>query len=480
MRSFVLRLSALFALVLCSITISNAQSGRMSYKQGIHDFGIFHEGKNARWDFTFTNTGKDSLIITSVHAQCGCTTPSFNHKPVAPGQQGEVTVIYHSENRPGPFEKEVVITTNGEPATVKVRIKGNVLPKPLKGKDVRLIGGIRFSDGTINMDTVSRGEPAKYILHFQNASPHPIRILELKHPQDVEAYYPPFTILTGETMRVTVTFLPGKARHNGLIRDSLLFKTTDSVKPDKVVYLTAFISHKGMVKENPSPELVFRKDFINLGTVLQHDTARVAFHFTNNGSDTLHITSVQTSCGCTIAKLPKKSYAPGESGVINVSFDAGDKFGQIQKETMVASNDPTSPKIQLILRSRVVLHPGKNGSMAAMSSANESIFSGTCRSCHVDKGLGKKGEALFAADCQLCHGRAGRPDSLFHPGPTLDNAFLSTFDRKVLFNRIAEGTPDPRKRHMMPGFMKKFGGPLSAGQVASLVDYLQSVQISNN
>ena len=479
MRSFISRLFVLFVLLLCMITAGWAQSGRMSYKHSIHNFGVFNEGKNARWDFTFTNTGSDSLTITSVHAQCGCTTPSYNHEPVAPGRQGNVIIIYHSESRPGPFEKEVVITTNGEPATVKVRIKGNVLPRPLKGNDVKLIGGIRFSDGTINMDTVSRGEPAKYILHFQNASPHPIRILELKHPRDVEAYYPPFTILTGEMMRVTVTFIPDKSRPKGLIRDSLLFKTTDSVKPDKVIYLTAFIASKGKAKRNPVPELVFKKDLINLGTVLQHDTARVAFHFTNKGSDTLHITDVQTSCGCTIAKLKKKSYAPGESGVINIFFDAGDKFGEIQKEIMVASNDPSSPKIQLILRSKVVLHPGKNGSMATMSSANESIFSGRCRSCHVDKGLGKKGEALFAADCQLCHGRVGKSDSVFHPGPALDSTFLSTFDRKVLFKRIAEGTTNPHKRQMMPGFMKKFGGPLTAGQVASLVYYLQSVKISN-
>ena len=141
------------------------------------------------------------------------------------------------------------ITTNGDPATIKVRIKGNVLPKPLKGRDVTFIGGIRFSDGLIRLDTVARGEPVQYILHFQNAAPYPIRILKLDHPVDVQAYYPPFTVLTGEKMRVTMTFIPSDKRPYGAIRDSLVFKTNDREKPEKVIYLEAFISRKNRMKQ---------------------------------------------------------------------------------------------------------------------------------------------------------------------------------------------------------------------------------------
>ncbi len=457
----------------------SSNGGRISFKEHSHDFGVFHEGKDAQWDFRFTNTGKDSIRITSVHAQCGCTTPSYDHHTVAPGDTGKISVVYHSEYRPGPFEKEVVITTDGDPATVKVRIKGNVLPKPLKGRDITLIGGIRFSDGLINLDTMARGEPKPYILHFQNASPYPIRILKLDHPVDVQAYYPPFTVLTGEMMRVTMTFIPSEKRPYGVIRDSLVFKTNDREKPVKVIYFEAFVSRKNRMKHGIGPVLLFEKDFIDLGTVNQRDTAQAEYRFRNDGSDSLHITSVETSCGCTVATLKKKWYGPGESGIIHVSFDAGGKFGEIRKEIMVKSNDPMSPRSQLILRSNVVVHPRNASGMMSKIGAGASIFKGKCRSCHVDKGLGKKGEALFAADCQLCHGPAGKKDSVFHPGPALDNAFLSTLMRKLLFKRIAEGSVDPHMRHMMPGFVKAFGGPLSEEQVQSLVNYLQTVKISN-
>ena len=456
-----------------------SEGGHISFQERIYDVGVFHEGKDARWDFRFTNTGKDSIRITSVHAQCGCTTPSYEHHAVAPGDTGKISVVYHSEYRPGPFEKEVVITTDGDPATVKVRIKGNVLPKPLKGRDVTLIGGIRFSDGLINLDTVATGEPEQYILHFQNAAPYPIRILKLNHPKDVQAYYPPFTVLTGEMMRVTMTFVPSEKRPYGAIRDSLVFETNDREKPEKVIHFKAFISRKNRVKHGIGPVLLFEKDFIDLGTINQSDTVDTEFHFRNDGSDSLHITSIETSCGCTVATLKKKWYSPEESGIIHVSFDANGKFGEIRKEIMVESNDPTSPRSQLILRSDVVVHPQNTSGMMSKIGAGASIFKGKCRSCHVDKGLGKKGEALFAADCQLCHGPAGKKDSVFHPGPALDNEFLSTLTRKLLFKRIAEGSVDPHMHHMMPGFMKTFGGPLYEEQVQSLVNYLQTVKISN-
>ncbi len=455
-------------------------AGRLSYRQNVHDFGLIHEGPDVHWDFVFTNTGTDSLRLTSVHAECGCTTPSFSHKPVAPGQQGKVAITYHTNHNPGPFEKQVIIATDGFPAILRVTIRGNVLPKPLTGTDVTLIGGIRFSAGTISLGEVPKGGEARYILHFQNASPHPIRILKLLHPPDLQAYYPPFTVMTGERMRVTMTFSPGRNRLYGPLRDSLIFKTNDTSQPDKRIYFTATVvsARKITFKSDRGPSLVFQKKVIDLGTVLQHDTVSGRFPFVNTGADTLIIGNVRTSCGCTIARLGKRRYTPGESGNIGVSFDAGEKFGDIRKTITVSSNDRRRPQVRLILRAHVVEHPKASGDSMPAMSAGESIFKGTCRNCHVNKGLGKRGRALFAADCQVCHGPAGKRDSVFHPGPALDRAFLSTFDGGLLFRRIAQGTPDIRKRQMMPGFSKKYGGPLSQEQVRSLVSYLQNIQLS--
>ena|GEM_PF-2703783 len=43
-----------------------------------------------------------------------------------------------------------------------------------------------------------------------------------------------------------------------------------------------------------------------------------------NGDVMLKITGVKAACGCTVVQLDKREYAPGESGVIKVTYTAGE------------------------------------------------------------------------------------------------------------------------------------------------------------
>src|SRR4051794_35898793 len=52
------------------------------------DLGKQPEGKAVEMSYRFKNTGKKSLVIQNVTAQCGCTIPEKPEKPVAPGEEG--------------------------------------------------------------------------------------------------------------------------------------------------------------------------------------------------------------------------------------------------------------------------------------------------------------------------------------------------------------------------------------------------------
>ena len=62
------------------------------------------------------------------------------------------------------------------------------------------------------------------------------------------------------------------------------------------------------------------------------------FIFKNSGDEQFVVTKVQSSCGCTVPKLEKTTYAPGETGVIAVTFDIGDRKGP-QKKTIRVTTD---------------------------------------------------------------------------------------------------------------------------------------------
>lgn len=92
-----------------------------------HNYGTIQKGGDGNCVFTFTNTGDEPLILSTVRASCGCTTPKWTQKPVMPGKTGEIGVRYNTNNIGG-FTKTITITSNAvnEPRVV-VKIKGNVV-----------------------------------------------------------------------------------------------------------------------------------------------------------------------------------------------------------------------------------------------------------------------------------------------------------------------------------------------------------------
>jgi hypothetical protein len=106
-----------------------AQTGKIKFDKTEHDFGkIYEDAGNANVKFSFVNEGNAPLLITNAQASCGCTTPEWTKEPIMPGKKGFVTVQYNPSKRPGPFTKSVTVTTNGDPESVGLTIRGEVIP----------------------------------------------------------------------------------------------------------------------------------------------------------------------------------------------------------------------------------------------------------------------------------------------------------------------------------------------------------------
>jgi hypothetical protein len=104
----------------------------IKFVEETHDFGNIKEGTQATHEFKFTNTGNAPLILESVQASCGCTTPEWTREAIAPGQTGKVIATYNSSGRPGPFTKTITVKYNGavETNTNYLTIKGMVESAP--------------------------------------------------------------------------------------------------------------------------------------------------------------------------------------------------------------------------------------------------------------------------------------------------------------------------------------------------------------
>ena len=106
---------------------------KIKFVEIAHDFGNIKEGTQASYEFKFTNTGNAPLVLESVQASCGCTTPEWSKESIAPGKSGKVIATFNSSGRPGTFTKTITVKYNGaaESNTEYLTIKGFVESAPV-------------------------------------------------------------------------------------------------------------------------------------------------------------------------------------------------------------------------------------------------------------------------------------------------------------------------------------------------------------
>jgi hypothetical protein len=73
----------------------------------------------------------------------------------------------------------------------------------------------------------------------------------------------------------------------------------------------------------------------------------------NVGDDSLVISNVRPSCGCTTAPIDKNVLMPGDIGKINVEIDMTTRTGPTTKTITVTSNDPKNPAQIIYLKADV-------------------------------------------------------------------------------------------------------------------------------
>lgn len=95
-----------------------------------YNFGSIKQGDKVSYDFTFTNSGKEPLVITDAKGSCGCTVPSYPKEPIAKGGKGTIHVEFNSTGKQGNQTKTVTITSNAKSGQKVLYIKGNVETPP--------------------------------------------------------------------------------------------------------------------------------------------------------------------------------------------------------------------------------------------------------------------------------------------------------------------------------------------------------------
>lgn len=119
---FILTLS--FSLV----TLFCAAQSVIKFDKAAHNFGKISKGVNKSVIFNYTNNGARPAVIEFANAECGCTQPEYDQKPILNGQKGSIKVTYTAP-AVGAFRKKVNVKFAGQKLPLELTIEGEVIQK---------------------------------------------------------------------------------------------------------------------------------------------------------------------------------------------------------------------------------------------------------------------------------------------------------------------------------------------------------------
>ncbi len=99
----------------------------MVFDEPIFNFGDITEGDKVTHTFTFTNMGKEDLIIRKISTSCGCTAANKKADVIKPGEKSAIEITFNSSGKSNRQNKTITVICNDPKNSQQLlRITGNV------------------------------------------------------------------------------------------------------------------------------------------------------------------------------------------------------------------------------------------------------------------------------------------------------------------------------------------------------------------
>lgn len=114
--------------ILSLFAVSVFSQPKIKVSESVFDIGDYYQGQKAERLLTVKNVGTDTLRISEVKAQCGCTATMMTEKTLAPNQEGKLSITFDTHNQAGKVTKQVYISSNDAAAPkTTVQFTANVM-----------------------------------------------------------------------------------------------------------------------------------------------------------------------------------------------------------------------------------------------------------------------------------------------------------------------------------------------------------------
>jgi hypothetical protein len=240
-----LPLVLILACLLLSGSFIFADKGpKIKFKEESWDFGKMKQGKVLTHIFVFKNEGDETLKIERVKTSCGCTAALLSKKEIAPGEEGEIKLTYNTRGFEGKNTKYIDVESN-DPAQprkrIAVSVEIEVPPRPRIFLD-------RYA---VDLGLVLENEEIQARTKVKNRGELELRV-NCTHKSASffsggEKITFPLKIPAGKETEVEIR-IPASKR-TGVMREYVVIKSNDPMKPNLSLYLSGYIATKKQLKE---------------------------------------------------------------------------------------------------------------------------------------------------------------------------------------------------------------------------------------
>ena len=211
----------------------NLAEPKIKLNENFWDFGHIPSCAKVSQVFKIQNQGNDTLIITRVRSDCGCTHTPLSKSKIAPGETAELELIFDPSKFRGQIQKAVSIMSND----VATPISDIVFTAMVGLKNTMA----KLSPEEIFFDTLTSNQEKTGEIEVKNISKAELFITAVQGPQEFIDYrIEKFELIPGESTQIFFRTRPPLA--SGLFRTSLTLELSGSEKIRCTIPIQGFVS----------------------------------------------------------------------------------------------------------------------------------------------------------------------------------------------------------------------------------------------
>lgn len=317
------------------------------------DFGLIKEADGVvSHEFNYINLSDHDVVLEFVTPGCSCTTTTYNHSPLPPGQAATIVVHFDPASQPGQFHQTVQIVLKGGKERYNLIVEGVVAERE---RDVDqaypfpLVPGLQVSSLTARFGFVQQGRSLVKAVGIANTSDREMRLeYALDHPDKDIVVRLPQVLQVGQTALVEIDFSPEPGRLGTLDNGIAIFPAGES--KGKSVALEGY-AVQTVDKKPGAASLRFQPTQLDFGKVKIGRKAKASVTLFNDGNEALKILKMEIPEAITLDFKQNASIAPGKSMKLEAVLLLKDKyFRQDELRVRLFTNDPNRPIRDIVCR----------------------------------------------------------------------------------------------------------------------------------